>query len=639
MNGSSARGTRLVTLTGPGGIGKTRLAIELANAVGDELADGAALVDLAPLGDPQQLLPTIGRALGLREGDATGWLELLRAHLGDRELLLVLDNMEHLVDGAAALSPLLDAAPRLTMLATSRRRLRLSAEHVVDVRPLEVDAARTLLASRVAAAGVTVDVEEEIATALCERLEGMPLAIELAAPLFRRLSPTELLSLLDSRLTVLNDGPRDAPARQQTMRSTIDWGFDLLDPESQHLLGRLSLFRRSFDAAAVSDVGGLAGPAGALEQLVESNMVRQSGESFSLLEVVREYAQSLPSADEEGHELHARHFLALAESAEPQLVGPDQGQWLERLEAANDDLRAALDWFTAREESRLELQLAGALGRFWYIRGYLSEGLERLQSSVANAGGAHPELTANALRSASALAVLSGDYERARELVERALSLYRQLGDELGTVRALSNLGAILHSLGELDAAAATLDECVTAAETLGERRLLALARNNRGDVALSQGDLEAARTEFEQSLALLREANDVANVARSLYNLGAVALQQERREDARRLLVEALDLSGSVDDKEDIAWCLTALANLGAAGGRPEDAAVVLGFARTLLDRINATSKPFELRLYETTLAGLGRALGEQELDRLFASGTRTADADAIALARSLGA
>ncbi len=636
-----AERTRLVTLIGPGGIGKTRLAVELANLVGDELPDGAALVDLAPVADPRQLLPTIGRTLGLREGDAGGWPELLEAFLADRELLLVLDNMEHLVEGATALTPLLDAAPGLTLLSTSRRRLRLSAEQLVEVRPLQVDPARALLASRVAAAGVTADVEEGIATEVVERLEGMPLAIELAAPWFRRLAPAELLGLLDSRLTVLEDGPRDAPARQQTMRATIDWGFELLEPGPRHLLGRLSLFRRSFDAAAAADVGGMEHASAALEELAESSLVVRAddGSGYSLLEVVREYAQSLPSADREGRELHALHFLQLAETAEPALVGPEQGRWLERLETAHDDLRAALDWFAAEREATLQLRLATALGRFWYIRGYLSEGLERLQRGVADADGAPAELRANALRSASALAVLRGDYPQARELVSQALVLYRELGDSLGIVRALSNLGAILHGLGNLDAAAETLDECIAAAEELEERRPLALARNNRGDLALTQGDLDVARTEFEQSLALLREADDIANVARSLYNLGAVALQQERSDDARRLLVEALDLSDSVDDKEDIAWCLTALASIGASAGRLDDAALVLGFARALLERINATSKPNELRLSESTFEQLEARLGRPALDELLSAGSRAADGEAIALARSLGA
>jgi predicted ATPase/DNA-binding SARP family transcriptional activator len=631
--------TRLVTLTGPGGIGKTRLAIELANTLGDELSDGAALVDLAPVTDPLALLPTIGRALGLREADSTGWSEMLGAHLGARELLLVLDNLEHLVEGAAALSPLLDAAPHLTVLVTSRRLLRLSAEYVVDVRPLEVAAARELLASRAAAAGVTVDVDDGLLTELCNRLDGMPLAIELAAPWFRTLSATDLLSLLESRLAVLNNGPRDAPRRQQTMRSTIDWGFDLLDPASQHLLGRLSLFRRGFRASTALVVGGPTATIDALERLVESSIVQSAGGEFSLLEVVREYAQALASADREGHQLHASCFLELAETAVPELVGADQGEWLETLEASHDDLRAALDWFATSGDAKLELRLATALGRFWYIRGYLREGLERLRRSIEGARGAYPELTANALRAASALAVLRGDYQEARDLVEGALELYRGLADSAGIVRSLSNLGAILHGLGELEAAARTLDECILAAESLAEPRLIALARNNRGDVALSQREFEIARGEFERSLALLREANDVANVARSLYNLGVVALEQQRLHAARELLVEALELSDGVDDKEDIAWSLIALASVGATSERMHDAALVLGFARALLGRINAISKPFERHLHDQTFERLAAAHSRAELEELLASGAHMPDAEGIALGRSLGA
>jgi predicted ATPase/DNA-binding SARP family transcriptional activator len=629
--------TRLVSLVGPGGIGKTRLAIELASTLGEQLADGALLVDLAPLSRPEQVVPAFARALGLREGALASWADAIGAELAGGELLAVLDNFEHVAEAAGELPPILAAAPRLTLLVTSRSVLRLSAERVVDVRPLGRGAARELLASRAAASGVEVDVESPVFGEVCERLDGIPLAIELAAPWLRSRAPSELVRLLDSRLDVLPEGARDAPERHRTMRAAIDWSFELLDPAARHLFGRVAIFRNRFTLEAAIAVGGLEDDGLALDALVAASLVRRSGTRYGLLEVVREYGLELPSADAEGHGLHAAYFTGRACRAEPELSGPEQGVWLERLEGVHDDLRGALDWLGEHDEPELRLRLAAALGRFWYVRGYLSEGLQRLAQAVEGAPTADPALVAKALRTASALAVLQGDYLRARTLAERALTLYREVGDDTGIVRSLSNLGAILLGLGELERAAETLDECIEAAEALGEARVIALARNNRGDVALSQGQLEIAADQFEQSLALLREAHDVANVARSLYNLGAVEIERGRIELAQPLLLEALELSAGVNDKEDMAWCLIALAAVGALGGRAEDATVVLGFADAFLDRIGAAIKPVEQLLHDRTLARLRTALDGPELDALLAAGRVMADADALALAGSL--
>ncbi len=629
--------TRLVSLVGPAGIGKTRLAIEAASELGEQLADGALLVDLAPLSDPAQVVPALGRALGVREGESASWDQAISAELAGSEILVVLDNFEHVVEAAAELVPIIDAAPRLTLLVTSRSVLRLSAERVVDVRPLDAAAARELFASRVTASGVEVDARSPLFIEICDRLDGVPLAIELAAPWFRSRSAAELLQLLDSRLDALAAGARDAPERHRTMRAAIDWSFGLLDPAAQHLLGRVSLFRDRFTPEAAAVVGGEEAGDDALDALVAASVVQRHPSGYLLLEVVREYGRDLPSAGVEGHDLHAAYFSGLAERAESELSGPDQGAWLEQLELAHDDLRAALDWLVRRGEGEARLRLAASLGRFWYVRGYLSEGLECLADAVERAPGADPALLANALRTASALAVLKGDYSRARELAERALALYREIGDETGIVRSLSNLGAILLGLGELERAADSLDECVVAAEALGEGRLIALARNNRGDVALSQGDLEVAADQFEQSLALLREANDVANVARALYNLGAVEIERGRTELAQPLLVEALELSAGVNDKEDMAWCLIALAAVGAQIGKAEDATVVLGFADAFLGRIGAAIKPSEQLLYDRTLAQLQSALDGAELDALFEAGGIMDDGRALSLAASL--
>jgi predicted ATPase/DNA-binding SARP family transcriptional activator len=629
--------TRLVTLAGPGGIGKTRIAVELAQRLGGRLTDGAVLVDLAPLHDASLLLPAIARVLRLRESGSARWPELVAHDLRGRELLLVLDNFEHLVDGAAPVTSLLDAAPRLTVLATSRRPLRLAAERVVDVAPLEPAAARELLGARTAAAGASVDAESDELGEVCDRLEGLPLAIELAAPWFRTLPPSELLSLLDSRLELLAGGSRDAPERHRTMRSAIDWSFELLDPAEQRLLGRLSLFHGGFTTEAMLDVGGDDGSVGRLDALVSASLVRSAAGRHRLLEVVREYAEALPSADDEGRDAHALHFVRLAETAEGELAGAEQSAWLERLERDRDNLREALEWLAARGERELELRLAAALGRFWYMRGYLSEGLERLRRAVGDAP-AEDATVAKALRSSSALALLRGDYQCAREAAERALAIYRRLGDESGVVRSLSNLGAILPALGELDVAAETLDECVRAAESLGDERLTALACNNRGDVALLQGDLEMAAAQFERSLVLLRSLDDTANVARALYNLGAVAVEQRRDDEAVALLQESLDLSDRVDDDEDVAWCLIGLAAVAAERGDVADAAAMLGFTAALLERLGATTKPVEERLFAKTRDRLRGALGAAELEVALAAGARLPRADAVGLGLAVG-
>jgi predicted ATPase/DNA-binding SARP family transcriptional activator len=629
--------TRLVSLVGPGGIGKTRLAVEVASDLGGQLADGALLVDLAPLSRPEQVLPAFARALGLREAESSDWAAAIGAELAGGELLVVLDNFEHVVEAAGELTPILASSPRLTLLVTSRSVLRLSAECVVDVRPLDTGAARELLASRAAASGVDVDPGSPVFGEVCERLDGIPLAIELAAPWLRSRAPSELVRLLDSRLDGLPEGARDAPERHRTMRAAIDWSFELLEPAAQHLFGRIAIFRDGFTLDAASAVGGPGDAGAALDALVTASLVRRFGTRYGQLEVVREYGLELPSADHRGHALHAEYFAGWAEQAEPELTGPEQGAWLERLEGAHDDLRGALDWLSRNYEPELALRLAAALGRFWYIRGYLGEGLRQLGRAVEGAPAADPALVAKALRTASALAVLQGDYLRARALAEEALTLYRRVGDETGVVRSLSNLGAILLGLGELDRAAKTLDECIDAAETLGESRVIALARNNRGDVALSQGQLEIAADQFEQSLALLREADDVANVARSLYNLGAVEIERGRLERAQPLLLEALELSAGVNDKEDMAWCLIALAAVGAGGGKAADASIVLGFAEAFLDRIGAAIKPAEQLLHDRTLAQLRTALAGPELEALLAAGRVLPDGEALALAGSL--
>ena len=436
----------------------------------------------------------------------------------------------------------------------------------------------------------------------------------------------------------MRGGSRDAPERHRTQRAAIDWSFALLAPPAQRLLGSLAVFAGGFTAEAAEAVGG-AGTADRLAALVDASMVQARDGRHRLLDVVREYASELPEAGDAARARHAAFFTALAERAEGELAGSDQARWLARLELEHDNFRAALDWSRRSGDPSTELRLAAALGRFWYIRAYISEGLEHLQGAASRAAPGDEATLAKALRTASALALLQGDYPVARVLVERALELCRKLGDAAGAGRCQSNLGAILHAQGELEPAAGHLEEAIRAGEALGDARLIALACNNRGDVALSQGDLAAAVTQFERSLALLRAADDAANVARALYNLGAVAAEQGRIADARALLGESLELSDRVGDSEDVAWCLIGLAAVAAAVARAGDGARLLGAAHALLDGMQASMKPFERMLDERTRELLGAALGEPALAAALADGAQLARPALVALAGTLAA
>ena len=611
------RGARLVTLAGPGGIGKTRLAVEAAIATADVFESGAVFVDLAGASDWAQCQAAITHALDLRDGGATSTPDLLETHLRECDLLLVLDNFEQLAAVAPSVAKTLATAPGLTVLVTSRISLRVSGEHVFPVAPLDSENAVELFCARAAAAGAPM-AEGELATAekICELLDGLPLAIELAAPWLRSLPADELLRRLQDRLGLLIAGPHDLPERQRTMRATIDWSYDLLSHSAQQALAQLSVFVGGFtlwDAEAVYRGEQLIEH---LKDILDLNLLGRDGSRYRLLEVVREYAVERLADDVEVRSRHAVHFLQVAEAAEHGLTGPDQAEWLRRLDGDHGNLLAALAWFASRGETDFELRLAAALARFWYIRGHLTEGTALLEGAIRRAGDdGDPNCLAKAFRADSSLAVLQGDYERARRLSERGLAYYRQLDDDVGIARSLSNLGAILHAEGEPDLAIEVLDESISRSESISDARLRALALNNRGDVALSQHDWATAHRCFSQSLALLRSLDDAANIARSLYNLGAVALGRQQFDEAVGLLHESLLLSYELGDQEDIVWCLVGLGAVAVQYGASRDAALLLQTALSLLTRIDASMKPFEQHLFDRTRASIRKSDGP-ELD-----------------------
>ena len=622
----------LVTLVGPSGIGKTRVALEVARRVDGSFANGVFFVELVALADPALVLPTIGRALGLREQAERSWTDVLAEGLAPMQVLLVLDNFEHLTDAAPLVSELRRRAPELKILVTSTSVLRVGGESVVPVPPLGPSEARTLFVRHAGAAGVSASAinrsGETIAT-ICAQLEGSPLAIELAAPWLRTLAPDDLLARLATRLE-LAGGPRDAAERHRSVRAAVDWSYELLPPREREVFLGLAPFVGGFDLEAFESVLGRRS-VDALAALVDSSLLQAAGGRYRLLESVREYALEKLGDDDAARRRHAAYFTALAETAEPHLAGPEQARWLARLDQAHDDARAALDHLDASGDAPGELRLAAALGRFWYLRGHISEGTARLGRALERNNGVVDPLRAKALRLCSALALIQGDYETARGLAETALALNEELGDEGGAARTLSNLGAILHAQGDLERAAAVLDACIERCARLGDARLLALAENNRGDVALTQGELPVAGVHFERSLAVLRDVGDTANVARALYNVGAVALEEHELDKAGACFAESIELASAVGDPEDLAWCLIGVAALVCERRRFDDADRLLGAIDAMLGSIGAAMKPFEQRLYSRTR----EAIASARPDPLPA--VPLPEADAIDLARTL--
>jgi predicted ATPase/DNA-binding SARP family transcriptional activator len=620
----------LVTLVGPTGIGKTRLALEVARRVESSFANGVYFVELAALTDPALVVPTLGRALGVREQAERSWLAALGEAVAPLHALVILDNFEHLLGAAPDIAEVLRRAPELRMLVTSTTVLRVAGEVVVTVPPLEADDARALLLRTADQAGVppaTFTSADTAIDSICARLEGSPLAIELAASWLRTLAPADLLGRLADRMT-LASGARDAAERHRSLRAAIDWSYELLAPDDRDVLLALAPFVGSFDLEAFEAIVGPPTLA-SLASLVDASLVQAAGGRYRLLESVRDYVLEKNASLEEHWRRHAAYFSELAAAAEPNLSGPDQGRWLARLDQEHDNLRAALDRLGALNDAHPELRLAASLGRFWYLRGHLAEGMARLGRALVHNEGIVDAASAKALRARTALALIHGDYAVARELAEAALSQYRALGDDEGVARALSNLGAIFHAEGDFPSAASTLDECIERCEKVGDRRLLALAENNRGDVALSQGDLSLAAVHFERSLAVMRELGDTANVARAVYNVGAVALEESNLERAGACFAESLDLAEEVGDPEDVAWCVIGIAALARERNRLDDAAVLLRGIDAMLASIGAAMKPNELRLYSRTRAALAAAS--------VAAGTLLAETDVIELARTI--
>ena len=616
----SSRDVRLLVLTGAGGSGKTRLAFAAARQAASSFANGAVIVELAPLRDPGLLLPTIASAIAIAEVPGQAPLDTLAAAVSNRELLLVLDNVEHLSSATPALVELLARAPRLVLLVTSRVVLHLTGEHVFPVSPLDDAAAVELFEQRARALQSDFEVtaeNESVVREICRRVDGLPLAIELAAARIRSLTPQALLERLEQRLTVLTGGPHDLPARQQTLRETIDWSVGLLSDEERAALARLSVARAGATVEAAETV--CETRLDVLSMLIDHHLVRRTvtggGSRLSLLETIREYAVELLAADpadaDRARARLAEWCLALANEAERHLSQDEQTTWLDLLETEHDNLRAALDHLESSGAGEQQLMLAVSLSRFWYVRGHLAEGRARLEHALEATADQAPAQRRRACTAVASFGLLQGDHAAAIRFADEALAAAREEDDPRFVANALSNLGAILLAAGDRERAESTLEEAVTRARAAGDERIAALAINNLGDFALTVGDYERAEPLFSESLGLLRARGDTANVARSLFNNGAVDLMLGRITAAEARFHESLTLCRMTGNHEDSAWSLLGLAATNLANGEGERGAMLLGAARAVLTQMGADFKPFERHLDEATEARSRTLLG----------------------------
>ena len=617
---------RLLTLVGPGGVGKTRLALAVADHLRDAFADGVILVDLAPISDPHLVVPAIAQTLAVEQTAGRTPLHALREHLNSRRLLLVLDNFEQLLEEAPAVAELLATARQLKVLVTSRAALRLRGEHEFAVAPLALPPAGrdadidTLLAYPAVALFVErargvnrsfqlTPANARAVAAICRRLDGLPLALELAAARAKALAPEAILARLDQALPLLAGGQRDLPERQQTMRRTIGWSYDLLDEASRPLFRRLSVFAGGWTLEAAEAVG-RPSPHGGTETLEQlAHLVDQSlvvaepaqgdGEvRYRMLEPIRQYARELLVTDGETetvHQSYACYYLSLAEAARPELSGPGQRTWLDRLEAEHDNLRGALASLHMQGQAELLLRLAAALYQFWYFRGHMSEGRTWLERALAASLGVESKARADALIGAGQLAWRQGDYGRQEAFLAEGLSLSRKLGDKRVTAAALGGLGNRAWYAGQREPAAELFEASLQLHREIGDKRGVAIMLKNLGALAGDAGDYLRATELVEESLALRREIGDVRGVAVELQNLASVWHKLGEHGRARALLIESLRICRELGEKRVMVLCLEMFATLAGVGGEIERAARLWGASQAVRDALGTPAQPHQ--------------------------------------------
>ena len=613
---------RLLTLTGPGGAGKTRLALQAAADLLDDFADGVFFVGLAEITDSALIVPTIAQALGLKEAGGLSLEEALERYLHDRALLLVLDNFEHLLDAAPQVGNLVLSSASVQAILSSRAPLRVSLEREYPVPELAEDDAVALFTERALAIkpGFRLNGDGPAVVEICRRLDGLPLAIELAAARAKVLSPPALLERLERRLPVLTGGARDLPERQRTLRDTIAWSYELLDESEQRLFARLAVFAGGFTLPAAEGV--VEADLDTLASLVEKSLVRADEGRFSMLETIREFARE--RLEERELELmkrrHAQFFLEFAQQeAKSQ---QQSSETLGRLDAEHDNFRAALQFARELGNPRLELLLASALAHFWEHRSYLREGLERIREALDRDPDAPLAVRSEALHRGTLIAHKQGDLQAARHMAESKRTLHAEAGDERGVGHALGLLGIIATREGRLDAARALLEEAKAIHERFGDRRGLGSSFHNLGLLAMDQGDFALARAELEAGLAIGAELESEWGVANSHCDLGFAELGDGRLDQARARFEQAITAAARMGWKENVAYCLVGFGALSAEAGELDRAARLLGQAGRLQEELPLRFEPYADNVRITLAKELAERLGYDRLEGLLAEG-----------------
>jgi predicted ATPase/DNA-binding CsgD family transcriptional regulator len=699
---------RLLTLTGPGGVGKTRLALAVAAMIEDELADGCLFISLAPLTDPIQVLPAIAQALNVRELRGRSLPEGVKAALRGREMLLVIDNFEHVAGAAPVLIGLLAGAPNVTALVTSRAILHLRGEQEVPVEPLELPALRASGSSDQEWLGSAVDLfihrareskpdldvtPETLAdiSQICARLDGLPLAIELAAARVKILPPKAMLGRLEHRLPLLAGGPRDLPERQQTMRDAIRWSHDLLGPQVRTLFRRLAVFTGGATLEAMSAVWGTNGSEEdalleSLEELLDHHLVRHieaDGDEprFAMLETIREFGlEKLAECDEEdaARAAHARYLSDLALEAETHIATPERGRWLHRLDLDHANLRTALAWLIEKGEADRTLIMVAALNRFWESNAYLQEGRTWTEQALAIDGALSLASSGRALVSAGWLAYRlgdyahavreieqglhiglehddkstiafgynslggvaydRGDYDRATELFSQGLAIYREINDRSAIATSLNNVGVAAREKEDFETSRAAYHEVLEIALETGDPSLNAFVLNGLGVVSQRTGALVEAVAYHEQALAVRRE-NDHRSVAISLSNLGATVFLQGDLTRSAALYRESLELRWERAELFGIAESIAGLMRIAAAQGQRELAVRLFAVVERQRETLGASLISPDHRWCQRVVAEIKPCFAPGEYAEIYAAGRSMPIEEAVSEALEIGA